>query len=100
MILLYIYNIVPLHRKMLPAATDAAVDDAVEVRRQKRHPTMNEQGCLRYYYRDDCEEEASNDEERVYVEVVSGVFHFHQVESVAGEIDVHWEEAVRHLRLG
>ena len=31
---------------------------------------------------------------------MEGVFHFHQVESVAGEIDVHWEEAVRHLRLG
>ena len=55
---------------MLPAATDAAVDDAGEVRLQKRHPTMNEQGCSRYYYRDDCEEEALNDEERVYGEVV------------------------------
>ena len=63
-------NIEPFHRKMLPVATDAAVDDAGEVRLQKRHPTMNEQGCSRYYYRDDCEEEALNDEERVYGEVV------------------------------
>ena len=57
-------NIVPFHLKMLPAATDAAVDDAGEVRLQKRHPTMNEQGCSRYCYQDDCEEEAINDEER------------------------------------
>lgn len=63
-------NIEPFHRKMLPVATDAAVDDAGEVRLQKRHPTTSEQGCSRYYYRDDCEEEALNDEERVYGEVV------------------------------
>ena len=55
---------------MLPVATDAAVDDAGEVRLQKRHPTTSEQGCSRCYYRDDCEEEALNDEERVYGEVV------------------------------
>ena len=55
---------------MLPAATDAAVDDAGEVRLQKRHPTTSEQGCSRYYYPDDCEEETLNDEERVYGEVV------------------------------
>ena len=85
---------------MLPVATDAAVDDAGEVRLQKRHPTTSEQGCSRYYYLDDCEEEALNDEERVYGEVVRGVFRFLQVESVVGEIDGHWEEAVRHLRLG
>ena len=63
-------NIVPFHLKMLPAATDAAVDDAGEVRLQKRHPTTSEQGCSRYYYPDDCEEETLNDEERVYGEVV------------------------------
>ena len=63
-------NIEPFHRKMLPVATDAAVDDAGEVRLQKRHPTTSEQGCSRYYYRDDCEVEALNDEEWVYGEVV------------------------------